>query len=678
MRKILKLELNKTLRNPIFIVGLITIVLLSIVLAFPFSPTIVSSSKDYDETKSYNDLYLDYTYSYKQVNDAKFYEANDILNYYNVLQAREEKIDTLYNTIDTAYINLGVLKNQGDINKINTQGRQLYEGLTEYCDVITDFSDITYFSYIDILSTNEQYINNSTFTQIRQLEAQIREYYDNEETNVGTKIYTLLNSSGFRDKMNDSTRIAKNFIRYGLNVYYNELFESYMQYSAYISNTPVKNFSNTSAQNYLTRLTTKVNDYYTFYNSLVEFDLNIILAKEEIINTLETSLQNFRDILDRSITSRTEHVKTLEYIVSNRLISNIKQFDDNFTVISLSSQELQDLNAYIGKATTNKDMIEVKIEEAYSAHDSLALRKEIDNHNLLADSIIDLINNSVIIKYIYESDAYEKYIDDNEIYQRKSQITFAKYCIDTNTYANDLLENYQFNYQVNDKITAYDYIVFAIKIVTILVIALQLYFVSQTVSGEAKNGTLRLALMSPNKRGNILLSKYLSTIITTFIIFVLTLVASSFTGIIIFGEEAGTVISIFNASTVLELQPMTAILINFSFQFLTAIMYITIFYFFSIIWKNLVGSIITNSLCAIGFVGLDKITWNVASIFPSNNFNLNKYFYVTTYKPENILNKIFDPVSYSSQNFYLSMAILLVTLILTNIINFAIFRRKSY
>ncbi|MFE7061247.1 ABC transporter permease [Sutcliffiella sp. NPDC057660] len=146
-----------------------------------------------------------------------------------------------------------------------------------------------------------------------------------------------------------------------------------------------------------------------------------------------------------------------------------------------------------------------------------------------------------------------------------------------------------------------------------------------TIASEFTWGTIKLLMIRPIKRSRILVAKYLSVLVFMFIFFFIFFVTSFIAGAIAFGMETAPELLYMNGE-VFELHPLVFILFKLLLSSLGVIMFATIAFMISSVFRN-------NSL-AIGislfllFTGAQitqligmKFEWAKYSPFANTNFN---------------------------------------------------------
>ena len=676
MLKLLNIELKKQFKNPLMIIIVITLIMLMISLAFVFNPINVNNKENVNTNLTAQEAYENY---YNE--SFKIYEnlenVQNILSYYNNLKQRQDDILKLDQDIKIAYNNLKLILNQGNSQEINDKCNFIYQNLEEYCYLLTNFDNIHNIKYIETIMGNNLYINNSYFSRIRELTAEIESYIISNNSTYGYDAYTLLTSSNYETILNEVSNIAINFINFTIKNIYSEILNSYNNYQEYLKSTTPIYFSSTKANTYLSTLISNFNEFKEIYNDL-QLSSNIVLCKESVITNTNNLINKSDNIFELIASSRQGHQEIISRLSEINFISNLKSFSEDYTIIMLDYEIVEELNTYVDYAFNNFEENEKIIFEAYQQNNSLKLQENILKQKNLVVSINQIINNSIILKCYENYNVYEKYIDENEIYTYKCETILAKYYITNNTYSAKVLQNYQCNYQVNETISCYDYIVFAMQISTFIILLYMIFIICNTISGEHSKGTLSITLMSPHKRSTIFNAKIVSVILVMLILQIVSLIASSITGIIIFGEEFGTIISIFNAESIIMISPIIAILINLLSNIALCLGFILIIFMITSLIKSFFVSFIISSVVVILSIVLSKIKWSILYLLPTNNFNFAKYFNAYFYTSDNLINIICDSITYSSQNFYLSLVIYCITIIILYISSVSIFKRKSY
>lgn len=678
MFKLYRLEFKKLISNPITIVGLVVLVVMMISLAFLYSPTKAYVSTEDVSSGTISEIYYDYQNSQLTDLRTKLYQSNDIIEYYDKLKTREDKLNESSELIMINFNNLSSIFNSGDKKLINENAKTLFDNFETYSDLLTNFSDIHEISYINNIAGNNEYINNIYFHKVREVYGTLSEYYNTDGDNFGTLSYRLLANMDLKGLLSKSKNIALNFIYYTLNLDYDRIMDSYTAYRDHIASVSLRYYNETVAKEKLYALIADMQEFSTLLNQLIDYNYKIVIAKENIITNATKSINSANIVLAGDVGGLQSHKDIIANFNKTKVITNINNFINNFKIISVDSQSIKNLSNYVTLAFENFETNNIAITKGYEQNNSLLLRNSIAKQNSLANSLVSLVNNYITVTCYSQYDIYNKYLDDNQIYACKSQIALDEYYIANNTYNNEIDTNFQPNYQVNSEISCYDYVVYAVKIASILIVVYLIYIITNSLSGELANGNLRITLMAPYKRSTVLFAKSLAIFTLMIIMMFISVIASSITGVLTFGESTNTIVTVFNSSSIVTLSPIVSVIIFGLCQIFAIVCLLSVVIMLSVMIKNFFVSLAVNVVTLAGIFALTKISLPIMSFLPTNNFNLNKYFYAFTYNGENIMNKILDGVSYSVQDFYISLIIALVTFVIVNIISYQVFKRKSY
>ncbi len=678
-KNLLKLELTKNIRSKCLLICSCIIAIIIVASFFLFSPTPINNNNEYSiEASTVNELYTEYNTSINSSTTQSIAQAQSMLEYYTKLNNRQESIIQLSTQIKSDFELLEAYKNAGENTTLNNQAKLITTNLNTFAESLTSFGDLVSIDYIYEISVNASFTNDVYFNKVRQLASACEEQISSNNSSRGINVYNLLVNNKLQNLLDDCASRSINFVNYTIGLYYDNIVESYYSYRNYMDSTTSRYFSVTQANNLYSSFTANLDQFISFYSKLNQFDYKMILCKKKIVTTLENKLNALQELTLESNT-RQAHLSLIESINKINFLTAFENFVDHFTIISLSNEQVKSINSYIPIANNNLTVIKNEIEMAHSHNNFEQLKTGIINQIELKNSVVELINNSISLACYQNFSVYSDYIDESEIYNSRSIVTLAKYNIDTNTYTNTDSNLYQFNYQVNSDISVLDYAQFVIKLASAIIVIFMAIMISNTIAGENYNGTLKLIIMSPNKRNKIWKTKFWSIIIVNSLLLVLTYLISLAIGLIKFGLPTSNIVTIFNANSVITLSPIIASIILLLCQIVAIVGYASLLFLVSSIFKKYSSSIIATISTSLGIYGLSKIKLIYMTALPSNNFNLAKYFYTNNYNTNNnILHALFDTTSYSIQNFYISLIYMILSIIIINNISRLIFRKQSY
>ncbi|HEY8424245.1 MAG TPA: ABC transporter permease subunit [Clostridia bacterium] len=206
-------------------------------------------------------------------------------------------------------------------------------------------------------------------------------------------------------------------------------------------------------------------------------------------------------------------------------------------------------------------------------------------------------------------------------YMLNSYITQAQFLIEND----DLSTNYSAPESLGKGYGAMEFI-FVLTDVIIMIFGIVL--ASGTIAGEHSDGTMKLLLIRPHTRGNVLLAKFLTICLVIFGFFTLNFLITFLIGGVGWGlKGASMALSIFNSKRALILHPAVVVFFLHLFGFLESVVFALIALTISTLFKSRSGATAASML--VYFVSfildafLSSFSWYKYVIF--NNTNLFQY-----------------------------------------------------
>jgi ABC-2 type transport system permease protein len=206
-------------------------------------------------------------------------------------------------------------------------------------------------------------------------------------------------------------------------------------------------------------------------------------------------------------------------------------------------------------------------------------------------------------------------------YVLNSYVTQARFLIEND----DLSTNYSAPESLGKGYGAMEFI-FALSGVIILIFGIVL--ASGTIAGEHSDGTMKLLLIRPHTRGNVLLAKFLTISIVLLGFFTINFLLTFLIGGVGWGfKGASMALSIFNSKRALVLHPAAVVFFIHLFEYLEALVYALIALTISTLFRSRSGATAVSML--VYFVAfildalLSSFSWYKYIIF--NNTNLFQY-----------------------------------------------------
>ena len=206
-------------------------------------------------------------------------------------------------------------------------------------------------------------------------------------------------------------------------------------------------------------------------------------------------------------------------------------------------------------------------------------------------------------------------------YNLNSYITQAQFLIE-----NDMVST---NYSAPESLgKGYGSMEFTFVLTKIIILIFGIVLASGTIAGEHADGTMKLLLIRPHTRSNVLFSKFFTVCIVMFGFFILNFLITLFIGGIGWGL-GGTqmALSIFNSKTALILHPLAVVTFLHLFGFLEAMVFSLIALTISTLFRSRSGATAISMLVYFVSFVLDALlstfVWYKYIIF--NNTDLFQY-----------------------------------------------------
>jgi len=223
-------------------------------------------------------------------------------------------------------------------------------------------------------------------------------------------------------------------------------------------------------------------------------------------------------------------------------------------------------------------------------------------------------------------------LKDNEARKIQGFIFTSRYMLNSYiTQAQFLIENdaESTNYTAPESLSkGYGAMEFIFILTEIIIMIFGIVLASGTIAGEHSDGTMKLLLIRPHTRGNVLLAKFLTICLLIFGFFALNFAVTFLIGGIGWGlKGANMALSIFNSKTALILHPAAVVFFLHLFGFLQSIVFALIALTISTLFRSRSGATAVSMLVYFVAFVLDALLsgfdWYKYIIF--NNTNLFQY-----------------------------------------------------
>ena len=451
-------------------------------------------------------------------------------------------------------------------------------------------------------------------------------------------------------------------------------------------------------QNILKEKFVEMENYYT--NLIQQYSIPLILVTEQTDMDIQDNLGRAKSILTYSSSEKNiEYFKNIKNLIEN--FDCINKLEDNIAKIkdlSYSTEILQSNYNYF--QTLSSEKTSTALEKVNSLNHEASLNAEFDanesNQILMKNLIIrylsacsnatKTLNNDLKYNIIenYGDVAMAQYVGFEDANSYRLAEAKTKYCyLLENDYADsDLASTLSFNKNSYSETNAFDYMYFAMEIVSIVIITFTVVLGAGMIAKEHSQGTIKLLAIRPYKRWKIIFAKTLATLFFGFVFVLLSAIVTLITGIIIYGISFPTMLVVFNASTVF-VAPIWAV---FLIYLATLMLKIWIYALLAIAISTIFNSYLASVCIAVGIYATNIIvtfvsrgaTWLRFNIFA--NIDLFKYFggsFSSSYNSLQNLTNLFSSPVFPGVNFNISLVIVASIIVILNVAMLTVFNKKD-
>ncbi len=451
-------------------------------------------------------------------------------------------------------------------------------------------------------------------------------------------------------------------------------------------------------QNILKEKFVDMENYYT--NLIQQYSIPLILVTEQTDMDIQDNLGRAKSILTYSSSEKNiEYFKNIKNLIEN--FDCINKLEDNISKVkdlSYSTEILQSNYNYF--QTLSSEKVSTALEKVNSLNQEASLNAEFDanesNQILMKNLIIrylsacsnatKTLNNDLKYNIIeeYGDVAMAQYVGFEDANSYRLAEAKTKYCyLLENDYADsDLASTLSFNKNSYSETNAFDYMYFAMEIVSIVIITFTVVLGAGMIAKEHSQGTIKLLAISPYKRWKIIFAKTLATLFFGFVFVLLSAIVTLITGIIIYGISFPTMLVVFNASTVF-VAPIWAV---FLIYLATLMLKIWIYALLAIAISTIFNSYLASVCIAVGIYVTNIIvtfvsrgaTWLRYNVFA--NIDLFKYFggsFSSSYNSLQNLTNLFSSPVFPGVNFNISLVIVASIIVILNVAMLTVFNKKD-
>lgn len=462
-----------------------------------------------------------------------------------------------------------------------------------------------------------------------------------------------------------------------------------------------KSAANNNCLNLQNKLRDKIVDIEQCYNDIMQGASSplVLVAKQTDLD-IQDNVGRSKSILAYSSAEKNaayfRNIQTLieEYNSLNKLktsLSNVKDLDystedlkANFDAIKQISD--QKLPAALEKITRMNSDAATDAEFDANESNQILMKNFIIRYLSACNSATEAMKNSLKISVMERMGdvAISQYVGyENSNFYKFSEAK-NKYCylLENDLSDDDCASMLAFNRNSAQSTNAFDYVYFAMEIVSVIIIAFTVVLGAGMIAKEQSEGTIKLLAIRPYKRWKILISKTLATLFFGFVFMFISVVVALITGIIAYGISFNSMLVIFNATSVFTLPIWVVLLIYLASLMIKIWLYSLLAIAISTIFNSYVASVciavgIYLANIVVTFVSKGA-TWLRYNIFA--NIDLFKYFggsFSTSFNSMQNLTNLFASPVFPGTNFGVSLAIIVSLIAILNVAMLTVFNKKD-
>lgn len=425
-------------------------------------------------------------------------------------------------------------------------------------------------------------------------------------------------------------------------------------------------------------------------------------TRDDLINDTGNILQALNSTGD--INSKEYHDGIVNRIDDSDWVNHIVKTMDDIQDIIVDENLLNKLNTMLN-LTFNEKLPNIEAElitykndivskgTAFDTNDkNIQKAKDIvSKYKLVSYEVVDIIKFSILIDICQKIDenSVAQYYDHNRdefksynYYEYSEKISRYNYLLENDIYEFQFANVFQAGMSSNFEANAYDYMYFAMELLSILIILFCVILGADMIAGEQASGTLKLLAIRPYKRSKILNSKINATILFGTIFIVVGMIASFIIGAFTYGIDNTPILLTFNATTTFTISPFILMLIYLATLLLRIIFFTIIAVFLSTVFKSNIASISISFLLYLVVALFARLlsTTSLYKFIPFNNADLFKYFggeFINNGASLTIFGLDFTPPIAVGMSFFFSLIVTSIFTILLLIITHIVFKNRD-
>lgn len=449
----------------------------------------------------------------------------------------------------------------------------------------------------------------------------------------------------------------------------------------------------------LNSLRDEVDTLYSTFNSYVSGSTSpFVLVNEDLSYNLGDEILSFKRTIETTGNSTIEYYQNLDATITEfSYVSNIESMLAQVKNLSYSNVELNSIvSNYFNLKVDEKNDLRDELSSLYStslsdetqnlsAQNISTAVSDASKYLSFSNNLLNILKSKFLLAITanFSDDEIANYVgfENFNSYYYEELSTKNLYLINNGIVDSDISNVFSFNVSSGDTTNAFDYMFFAMEVISFLIIAFTVILGAGMIAKEYSEGTIKLLAIRPFNRGKIMMSKIMATMFIAFLFTVISAIVAFITGAIIYGFPLSSVLVVVNATTAFVTPAWVLFLIYLGLLLVKVWLYALIAIAISTIFKSYVlavalsaGLYLVNLI--ISYVAKGAV-WLKYILF--SHFDLFKYFggsFIKSTTQSNITT-LFTSSVFAGTNIWVSLIVVGATALILNILIFTVFRHRD-
>ena len=445
----------------------------------------------------------------------------------------------------------------------------------------------------------------------------------------------------------------------------------------------------------------KIISLENYYNELMQsLSSPLVLVTEQNDTNIQDNIGRAKSILAYSSSEKdVAYFKNIQILLEN--FNSLEKLEQNLSLIKNLDYSTEELNAnFISIKKLADEKLPTALGKVTRLNADASLDAEFDanenNQNLMKNLIVrylsacknatELLSNDLMTILITNCgdtniSQYVGYENSNSYKFLESKCKYS-YLLENDFADSDYASMLAFNKNSSQETNTFDYMYFALEIVSIAIITFTVILGAGMIAKEQSEGTIKLLAIRPYKRWKIILAKTFATLFFGLVFVLISAIVAFITGIIAYGISFPTMLVVFNANAVFTLPIWVVFLIYLA----SLLIKIWIYALLAIAISTIFNSYIASVCVAVGIYLANIVvtfvskgaTWLKYNIF--SHIDLFKYFggsFSTSFNSAQNLTSLFTSPVFQGTNFIVSIMVVVSMTIVLNIAIISVFNKKD-